>query len=647
MALLLSPLRHKAFLEIQQVVMGHSGPMSALEAFNRYYNYCLNEGTNLESRESRDYIYNLALSVPESDVATRETVLNKLLFLYPGDVRVYTRLGLLYKSFDVLKASTWLKIGFQINPCDVDNTTELIQILYDNGLGYTVFALNKDNLFDQFIDNSKFLSVYARCNFQNQRYENGVKYLLKLIEISSRTAAVTASEKYAKWQNYHDLGYVYSALGCVEKSIAFTQKAADLAIKFNLRLADKLLSFSNVLSFNCYGFPDNEALFQTYLKINDYLPDRQLTGGQIVGRNKGSKIRVGYVSSDYAYHPIANFLTPILNNHNLDKFEIMLFGNIDKIADIFLERAGIKGFLIGNLDDRAAATLIRDQGVDILIDLNGHTGKNRLGVFSYNPAPVQVTYLGYPNTTGLKAIKYRLTDRISNPEGSTEKYSEELVRLERGFLLYKPVSHPILGEPPLLGRELARNDGIVVLGALNKENKNSVHVLSLWKRILRECPSTKLLIKLETRDNYAARLIYYMNALDVVAERLIVLNKLSDADYNMVFSKIDILVDTFPYSGTTTTCNALYNSVPVVTLYNPNHHCHCVSASLLENAGLDELVAYTESGYVDIIKKLVSDVNLIKDYKQRVSGKFKASMEPAAFMESYEASLSRLSGGRR
>lgn len=624
--------------------MGHSGLMSAIEAFNRYYNYCLNEGTNLDSRESRDYIYNLALRVPESDMATTETVLNKLLFLHPGDVRVYTRLGLLYKSFDFLKAATWLKVGFQIDPRNVDNTTELIQILYDNGLGYTVFALNTNNLFDHFIDNPKFLSVYARCNFQNRRYENGVTYLLKLIDISSRTAAVTAAEKYAKWQNYHDLGYVYSALGCVEKSIAFTQKAADLAIKFNLRLADKLLSFSNVLSFNCYGFPNNEALFQTYLKINDYLPDRQLTGSPVLTKNRGSKIRVGYVSSDYAYHPIANFLTPILNNHNLDKFEIMLFGNIDKIADIFLERAGIKGFLIGNLDDMAAATLIRDQGVDILIDLNGHTGKNRLGVFSYNPAPVQVTYLGYPNTTGLKAIKYRLTDRISNPEGSTEKYSEELVRLERGFLLYKPVSHPILGEPPLLGRELVRNDGMVVLGALNKENKNSVHVLSLWKQILAACPNTILLIKLETCDNYAARLGYYMKALDVMAERLIVLNKLSDADYNMIFSKIDVLVDTFPYSGTTTTCNALYNSVPVVTLYNPNYHCHCVSASLLVNAGLDELVAYTESGYVDIVKKLVNDVTLIKDYKQRVSGKFKLSMEPTAFMEGYEAILRRLSG---
>lgn len=622
---------------------------AALEQFNRYYDFCMGDGKRVDSKQTRDYIYNLALAVSDNNIQTKDGVLTKLLFLYPGDIRIYTQLGLLYKAANSLKAITWLKIGFQIEPRDVENTTELIKMLYDNGLGYTAFALNKDNLFELFIDNPKFLSVYARCNFQNQRYENGVTYLLKLIEISSRTPALTAAEKYAKWQNYHDLGYVYSALGCVEKSLVFVQKATDLALKFDLRLSDKLLSFSNLLAFNCFGFPDNAALFQTYLKINDYLPDRQLPAS-VASKKKGTKIRIGYVSSDFAYHPIANFLTPILNNHNLDKFEIMLFGtdkSSDKIADIFLERPGIQGFIISGMDDLTAATLIRDKGVDILIDLNGHTGKNRLGVFSYNPAPIQVTYLGYPNTTGLKAIKYRLTDIISNPLVSTEQYSEQLVRLPRCFLLYKPVRHPALGETfATLNTGMASDSSTVVLGALNKENKNSVHVLALWRQILASCPNTKLLMKLETYDNYAARLAHYMKVLDVSAERLILHNRLSDADYNTIFSKIDVLVDTFPYSGTTTTCNALYNSVPVVTLYNPNYHSHCVSASLLTNAGLPELVAYTEGGYVDIVKKLVADVDLIKSYKRLISGKFKASMDPVAFMEGYEDALAGLMASR-
>lgn len=622
---------------------------AALEQFNRYYDFCMGDGKRVDSKQTRDYIYNLALAVSDNNIQTKDGVLTKLLFLYPGDIRIYTQLGLLYKAANSLKAITWLKIGFQIEPRDVENTTELIKMLYDNGLGYTAFALNKDNLFELFIDNPKFLSVYARCNFQNQRYENGVTYLLKLIEISSRTPALTAAEKYAKWQNYHDLGYVYSALGCVEKSLVFVQKATDLALKFDLRLSDKLLSFSNLLAFNCFGFPDNAALFQTYLKINDYLPDRQLPAS-VASKKKGTKIRIGYVSSDFAYHPIANFLTPILNNHNLDKFEIMLFGtdkSSDKIADIFLERPGIQGFIISGMDDLTAATLIRDKGVDILIDLNGHTGKNRLGVFSYNPAPIQVTYLGYPNTTGLKAIKYRLTDIISNPLVSTEQYSEQLVRLPRCFLLYKPVRHPALGETfATLNTGMASDSSTVVLGALNKENKNSVHVLALWRQILASCPNTKLLMKLETYDNYAARLAHYMKVLDVSAERLILHNRLSDADYNTIFSKIDVLVDTFPYSGTTTTCNALYNSVPVVTLYNPNYHSHCVSASLLTNAGLPELVAYTEGGYVDIVKKLVADVDLIKSYKRLIAGKFKASMDPVAFMEGYEDALAGLIASR-
>jgi predicted O-linked N-acetylglucosamine transferase (SPINDLY family) len=230
---------------------------------------------------------------------------------------------------------------------------------------------------------------------------------------------------------------------------------------------------------------------------------------------------------------VANFILPILENHT-DAFEVFLFSN-GMMADIFTNKKR-KIFMIHDLNDYDAAKLINDQKIDILIDLNGHTVLNRLGVFSYNPAPIQITYLGYPNTTGLKSINYRLTDKISNPEHSTEKYSEKLLYLPKCFLLYKNISNQAKSNMILGERQL-------ILGSINTESKNSIEVLRVWGKILKECPNTKLLIKLVSFDNKQERLRHYMKYLDTSEDRILLMNKLSDKEYDMLFSKIDIVLD--------------------------------------------------------------------------------------------------------
>jgi predicted O-linked N-acetylglucosamine transferase (SPINDLY family) len=180
---------------------------------------------------------------------------------------------------------------------------------------------------------------------------------------------------------------------------------------------------------------------------------------------------------------------------------------------------------------------------------------------------------------------------------------------------------------------------VIFLGALNNEKKNSKVVLETWRKILQECPDTKLLIKLEAYDDLEERREYYMNRLNVKKNRLLLIIKTTNEGYNKLFTMVDILLDTFPYSGTTTTCNALYNSIPVVTLYNRDCHAHNVSSSILKNAGLDELVTHTTSEYISLVKSLAGNIERINEYKKTIGQQFLDSMKPSDFMKDYEGIL--------
>ena len=287
------------------------------------------------------------------------------------------------------------------------------------------------------------------------------------------------------------------------------------------------------------------------------------------------------------------------------------------------------------LSTQKAAELINDCQIDILFDLNGHTQHNRLDIFSMNPAPIQITYLGYPNTTGLSSIQYRIVDSVSDNPESIQKYSEKLIRMPKCFLIYDSINQ----RSPVVPR---KTKDIIVLGSINNEKKNSKKLLETWKTILEKCKNTRLLIKLESHDDLIERQNYYTRKLNVGKERLLLMTKLNEDGYNKLFSMVDIVLDTFPYSGTTTTCNSLYNSIPVVTLYNKDYHSHNVSSSILKNAGLDALITNTTDEYIDLVKKLVENPSQIEEYKKNIREKFINSMNVDKFMESYENILKKL-----
>ncbi len=322
----------------------------------------------------------------------------------------------------------------------------------------------------------------------------------------------------------------------------------------------------------------------------------------------GRRLRIGYVSADLRRHSVAFFLEPLLAHHDRARFAVTLYSQtrqLDEVSRRLVSRVDAWRDLTPLGDDEAAA-LIRADEIDVLVDLSGHTNGNRLGVFARKPAPMQVTWLGYPDTTGLASIDVRLTDADCDPAGLTEAlHTEQLLRMEPGFLCYgaPPGAPDVAPTPSTTGRS-------PTFGSFNALAKVSASTLSLWATLLRETPEARLLLKHgylshpQSRARFADRL----RAHGLPLERVDLVG--FDADLNAhleAYRQVDVALDTSPYHGTTTTCDALFMGVPVVTLAGATHVAR-VGVSLLRRAGLDDLVAATAEAYVRIARDLLRDV---------------------------------------
>lgn len=598
----------------------------------------ISENPTLKYGHSKDICISMGIDIVKhtSDINHQDDILNKLLFLFPEHAPLYYQMGMIFKQINPQRAMMWFNLANQKAPSDYQILVELSLLLVKSGLFAAFFDLNKGGIFENIIykrkDNYEFLEIYVNAAQPNLIYRHVIPCLQKMIQHRCQRPAANSDEKREKWWAYHHLGFAYIANGFIDKAIEHTTKAVDLANKFDLGIHAKLLSFQNMLAFYDFEYHDQKENFNRYLQINTYLPN--VTSMFTSNIFLKDRIRIGYVSSDFVGHPVSNFILPILKNHKREQFDIYVFTNTTKVDDSLSD---YKSYAIESMDGKTAAKFIYDKKIDVLIDLNGHTVKNRLDVFALNPAPIQMTYLGYPNTTGLKSIKYRITDAVADDPATSQPYSEELIRLPTCFLLFQSIRYKTPCEQM---REIDPNR--IVLGALNKEKKNSPSVLSTWGNILRECPSTILVIKLETMDIADERKEFYTKALGGVdASRIIMWNKLSNEDYNTMFSKIDVLLDTYPYSGTTTTCETLFHSVPVVTMKHKDYHCHNVSTSIMTQCGLSELVASSPQEYVDLVKDLVADPQRIEEYKRTIHDKFVTGMNVENFMRGYEDAIMR------
>lgn len=340
----------------------------------------------------------------------------------------------------------------------------------------------------------------------------------------------------------------------------------------------------------------------------------------------GRRLRVAVLSPDLRGHSCAFFLEPLLQHLDRTQFEVYLYHDHfreDAVSARLKPLAAVWRNFIGQPGPIVEKT-IRADAPDILIDLAGHTGMtNRLPLFARRLAPVQINYLGYPNTTGLPAMDYRFTDGVVDPEGEADRWAtEKLVRFAPTAWSYAPAPDaPAPAEMP------ARQRGHVTFGGFNNPTKISDAMLMVWGRVLHAVPNSRLRLKGKgfSQPTMRARYAERFTRCGVPVERVDLVERTPDTVSHLaVYHEVDIALDTFPYHGTTTTCEALSMGVPVVTLAGDRHMSR-VGASLLTAIGHPEWIAPDTEAYVRIATELAADLPKLAETRRRLAGELKAS----------------------
>jgi predicted O-linked N-acetylglucosamine transferase (SPINDLY family) len=457
-----------------------------------------------------------------------------------------------------------------------------------------------------------FRALELKPDFAEAHYNlgNALGNQVKLYDaVVAYQRAIELKPDFAEAHN--NLANALSAQGKLEEAVAAYRKALELEPNFAEAHSNLLLAMNYDARFS------QESIFVESRRWDETHATPFSSSDKIYAntRDPHRPLRVGYISPDFRKHSVSYFADPLIAEHDRRSFEVFCYAEVEKpddktariraLADVWRSTVGAS--------DSAVAEWIRKDRIDILVDLAGHTAKNRLPVLASKPAPVQVTWLGYPNTTGLSAMDYRLTDEIADPEDATDTLSsEKLVRLPNGFLCYSLLNEaPNISEPPAL------RDGHVTFGSFNNITKVTPDVVETWARVLDRVPRSRLLIKNrsladeETRNRYLEMFLLH----GIEKERVELRSWIESSSGHLgLYNRVDVALDPFPYNGTTTTCEALLMGVPVVTLCGDRHSGR-VGASILSRVALTDLIAETSEAYVETAVELANSADRLSELR--------------------------------
>jgi predicted O-linked N-acetylglucosamine transferase (SPINDLY family) len=409
--------------------------------------------------------------------------------------------------------------------------------------------------------------------------------------------AITLEPDYAA--AYNNLGNALRDAGQLDDAIAAYRRAVTLE-------GDTAVAYNNLL-FTLHFHPDQDApaLLAEHQKWaaryadplaaeirphpNDRAPDRRL--------------KIGFVSPDFRDHPAGQLVLPLFRHHDRRQFELVAYSDVragDRVTEVFQSLADAWQSIVG-LSDAQVAERIRADRIDILVDLTLHTAANRLLVFARKPAPVQVSMLGMPTTTGLTTIDYRLTDRYFDPPGAADGYyAERSIRLPHSIWCYEP-----LEEAPAVAPLPAATKGFITFGCLNQLAKVSRPALQVWIQILQSLPGARLVLQSPPGSHLDSQRRLF-EAGDIALDRIEFRAKVPRCEYLRRYHELDLALDPFPYNGHTTTFDALWMGVPVITLAGRTGVGRA-GVSVLSHLGLPEFVAATPEQYVAIAVTLAAD----------------------------------------
>jgi predicted O-linked N-acetylglucosamine transferase (SPINDLY family) len=347
-------------------------------------------------------------------------------------------------------------------------------------------------------------------------------------------------------------------------------------------------------------------------------------------------LKIGYVSPDFRNHPVGRFILPLMEGHDARQFQIHCYARTDG-ADEMTRRirscARVWRDTVG-MSDEQLAEQIRADGIDLLVDLSSHTAFNRLLVFARKPAPVQVTYLAYPGTTGIETMDYRITDDYLDPPGiSDEFYCETSVRVKSYWCYRSPIEDLEVTAPP------AAKAGFVMFGCLNAFRKVTTATLETWSTVLSAVPNSQILIHAEA-GSHRRRVQDFFQARGIDPRRIAFTAMLPLKQYMQQYSRIDIALDPFPFGGGTTSCDALWVGVPVITLLGRTAVGRG-GVSILSNAGFADFIAGDTADYIRRAVELAGDLTRLKELRSNQRERMQNSrlMDEQRFVSDFELAL--------
>jgi predicted O-linked N-acetylglucosamine transferase (SPINDLY family) len=515
-----------------------------------------------------------------------------------------------YRNGRLEAAEASLRTALAKNPDFVPALVTLTDLLFDAGRFDDAMTVSRRaRVLDP--GDAKIQYRYARALRERGMHSEALDAVAESLAIDSEAAAT-----------HNLLGQLKKDLGRPEEAIPAYRRATDLAPE------DAKIQSNLLYALNYHDGLAPEEVFAEHLAW----ANRHEHGAQPAAALDGLSLdpdrplRIGYVSGDLRAHSVAFFFEPLLAGRNRSATHVTCYSNNanqDRVTERLQRLSDGWRVIKGKSDDEVGA-LIRDDRIDILVDLSGHTRANRMPMFAQRIAPIQVTYLGYPNTSGLATMDYRFTDAIADPPGLTEAFhSEELIRLDGCFLCYRPPD-----DSPPVSRSPAATTGRISFGSFNNLAKLNAALIAQWAAILVEVPNSRLVLKSKPFADQGAR--EFVSGLfrktGIAAERIVFSGWAPNTRNHLErYGEIDIALDTFPYNGATTTCECLWMGVPVITCAGQTHASR-VGASLLTAIGLDEFIAVSMKSYVQAAIALAQDTKRLEELRMELRPRMAASV---------------------
>ncbi|MBF0379965.1 MAG: tetratricopeptide repeat protein [Magnetococcales bacterium] len=560
----------------------------------------------------------------------------------PDDLKAHYNLGVIQQNRkEFLKAASSFKKAVAIKPdfakahynlaivLEEQNRLDEAIISYkqavaiepdfiDANYNYAV-VLQKQNRFDEAVANYKKV-IKLNPEYSNAHYNIACIYQkqdLLVDAVNHYKKAIAIREDFAA--AYNNMGIAKKEQSELKEAVLYFKKAIEIDPEF--------INAHNNLIFCTDVFADNESdLFQIerikWAKQHSEPLKATWTPPQN-SPDPDKVLRIGYVGADFWRHSAAYIFGPCILHHNPEQFKTFCYvGNTKEDAlTKELKKSSTSWLITKHMDDKALAKQIQKDGIDILVDLAGHTPGNRLLTFARKPAPVQITAWGYPHGTNMAAMDYLFADPIFIPQSQRNKYSEQIIDLPCVIHMYADTPFAQVTPPPVL------ENGYITFGAFNRIEKYNSDVYSLWAEILRRIPTAKLLIKTGTlhSPNYIADTKAFFKKEGISPERLILLlGSTPKREHQETHSQVDIMLDPFPHNGGMTTLESLRMGVPVLT-HEQKTRC-ATSASILHVLDLDKWRAASDKDYVDKAVNFAMDVESLVTLRQELRGNFEKSV---------------------